>query len=154
MDSSMEAGEYLKSMGFERLGCGCEAIAFARPGSDYVIKVVYSAFEESGLHQKYSYLMGKKEFAKTKVFRHPHKRKDHHMVVIQERVKNTIWDYVWSTKPKSKYYHNKYQRMVDEVRDKFGVRDTHDENVGVGEGGRVIIFDWVVHTEYILPQYR
>ena len=121
-----KANQYLVNKGFINIGSGCESIVYSRKGFDYVIKLQFSPFTQTGMDRD---IPSDNHFAATEVF------KGNNMnIIIQEKVEHTVC---------SQYdkYITRFRKFRSFVEKNFGVSDIHDENVGIIRG-KMIVFDW------------
>jgi hypothetical protein len=122
--SKDDAKNYLTDNGFSRIGHGEESIVYSRKGFEYVIKIQYEAFHNSGTNA--DEVPSDKHFVPTMVF-----RGDKFNIIVQKKCDDRRVD----------YFDKRYQKFQRFVRDKFSVSDIHEKNVGLIKG-RMYVFDW------------
>lgn len=121
-----EAKNYLCDNGFTRIGSGMESVVYSRKGFEYVIKIQYDPFNNSGMHHN---VPNEKHFVPTLVF----KGKGKVNIIVQTKC----------DKGRVDYFDQNYQKFHRFVRDKFKISDIHEGNVGTIKG-RMYVFDWNV----------
>ena len=127
--SYYNAEKYLIKNDFIKIGSGCESVVYSKRGFDYVIKLQFSPFGNSGSK---SDIPHPKHFANQQVF-----EGDDYNLIIQEKVNKL---------PKNVHSHNhpmqkKFSKFVAFLENTFHVGDTHAGNIGY-KNGKFVIFDW------------
>lgn len=121
-----EAKEYLSNNGFKMIGSGCESVVYSKKGFEYVIKLNYCPFSNTGIHVD---IPSDKHFAKyltfTTSFGH---------LIIQEKCE------VLKYRDRNITNFKKFRKWVEA---KYSVSDIHFENVGV-INGRFLVIDYTL----------
>ena len=127
--SFYNAEKYLIKNDFIKIGCGCESVVYSKRGFDYVIKLQFSPFGNSGSKEDIPH---PKHFANQQVF------EGHgYNLIIQEKVDKLPKGVHTCKHPLEK----RYNKFVAFLENTFRVGDTHSGNIGY-KNGKFIIFDW------------
>ena len=122
------AKEYLARNQFHCIGSGCEAVVYSRKGFDYVIKLHYSPFSNSGVDKG---IPSDKHFANQIAY-----KVSYGNIIIQEKCDSVVRINI----KKHGINFKKFRRWVEE---KYKVSDIHTDNVGI-RNGKFVVFDWTL----------
>lgn len=119
-----ESYDYLKSIGYEVIGCGAESTVFSRKGYEYVIKIQRS--------RSIKHVLSDIHFANQKTF-----EGENFNVIVQEKCEKFVAEWNIPDTPEYKRW-DKFQKFL---YNKFNVIDRHDFNMGL-KNGRLVSIDW------------